>query len=257
MSGFKIRSGSAVVASTDCIKNDTYVPQAHNQLNWFKSHITNSRLSRVFIGWRSLITQRKESPFVHFFNYITSFIPVYSRKIFQHSLVYCWLQNGKKIIVEYGAYNENYDNSPYNTQIYYWNERKYGLRIYEDPNSIFFRDTDWIELQFNDHGNNFNEIIDRLNIFNDYSKEYYDLIILNCQRFCQNLISLINGKRFQGKDFRGNHTLSFALIPAYIAQVLEDNEKDDSNFIGYIPIIGDQIDKIRCDSKILFNYLKK
>ena len=98
MSGFKIRSGSAVVASTDYIKKGTYIPQAHNQLKWFKSHITNCRISRIFIGWRSLITQKKESIFVHFFNYLTSFIPVYSRKIFQHSLVYCWLENGKKLL---------------------------------------------------------------------------------------------------------------------------------------------------------------
>ena len=117
--------------------------------------------------------------------------------------------------------------------------------MYEDPNSIFFKETDWLELQFDDYGYNFNEIIDRLNNLDDYSKENYDLINLKCQRFCQNFISFINGKRFPEKNFRGNHTLSFVLIPAYIAQVLEDNEKDEENIIGYIPIIGDQIDKIR------------
>lgn len=69
-----------------------------------------------------------------------SFIPVYSRKILQHSLVCFWLKNKKHIIVEYRAYNEYYDNAPYNTQIYYWKKNKYGLRMYEDPNDIFFKD---------------------------------------------------------------------------------------------------------------------
>ena len=245
MKRFKIRSGSAVVASSDYIKKGNYVRQAHSQLDWFKSHITNCRISRIFIGWRSVITQAKENKFIHFINILTSFIPVYSRKIFQHSLVYCWLENGKKIIVEYGAYNENYDNAPYYTQIYYWNKTKYGLRMYEDPNSIFFHDTDWLEIQYNDHGYTFNEIINELCDCNDYSKENYDLVGLNCQRFCQNFIYMIKGKRFPGKDNRGNHTLTFALIPSYIAYVLEYNEKDEETFIGYIPIVGDAIDKIR------------
>lgn len=246
MNCFKSRSGSdAIVASADYMKKGTNVPQAHYLLKWFKSHIMNSRISRLFIGWRSVVTQKKESGFTHMFNLMISVIPVYSRKIFQHSLVCSWLKNGKKIIVEYGAYNENYDNPPYNTQIYYWHKRQYGLRMYEDPKDVFFNETDWIELQFNDYGYNLNEIIDYLCSYDDYSKKNYDLIDLNCQRFCQNLISIINGKRFPGKDLRGNHTLTFAFIPAYIATVLEDNEKDEENIIGYIPIAGVIIDKFR------------
>ena len=34
-------------------------------------------------------------------------------------------------------------------------------------------------------------------------------------------------------------------IPAYIAEALEENEKDDENVIGYFPIVGDVIDKVR------------
>ena len=246
MSCFKSRSGSdAIVASADYIKKGTYVPQAHSRLNWFKSNITNSRISRLFIGWRSVITQKKESGFTHLFNLMTSFIPVYSRKIFQHALACCWLKNGKKIIVEYGAYNQNYDNEPYNTQIYYWHKREYGLRMYEDPKDVFFDDTDWIELQFNDNGCTLNDIIDSLCSYDDYSKKNYDLVDLNCQRFCQNLISILKGKRFKEKNHRGNHTMTFAYIPAYIATVLENNEKDEENIIGYIPIAGDFIDKLR------------
>ena len=176
---------------------------------------------------------------------MTSFIPIYSRKIFQHALACCWLKNGKYIIVEYGAYNQNYDNEPYNTQIYYWHKREYGLRMYEDPKGVFFGDTDWIELQFNDDGCTLNEIIDSLCSYDDYSKKNYDLIDLNCQRFCQNLISILKGKRFPGKNHRGNHTMTFATIPAYIATILEYNEKDEENIIGYIPIAGDFIDKLR------------
>ena len=246
MNCFKSRSGSdAVIASVDYMKKDTYVPQAHNRLDWFKSHITNSRISRLFIGWRSVITQKKESEFIHLLNLVTSFIPVYGRKIFQQALALFWLKNGKKIIFEYGAYNQNFDNAPYNTQIYYWHKREYGLRMYEDPQDVFFDDTDWIELQFNDNGCTLNEIIDSLCSYDDYSKKNYDLIDLNCQRFCQNLISIIKGKRFPGKNHRGNHSFTFAYIPAYIATVLEANEKDDANIIGYIPIAGDIIDKLR------------
>ena len=39
--------------------------------------------------------------------------------------------------------------------------------------------------------------------------------------------------------------MTFAYIPAYIATVLENNEKDEENIIGYIPIAGDFIDKLR------------
>ena len=67
MSCFKSRSGNdAIVASTDYIKKGTYVPQAHSRLNWFKSNITNSRISRLFIGWRSVITQKKRKWFYSF-----------------------------------------------------------------------------------------------------------------------------------------------------------------------------------------------
>ena len=104
MNCFKSRSGSdAIVKSADYIKQGTYVPQAHDRLNRFKSNVTNSRISRLFIGWRSVITQKKESGFTHLVNLMTSFIPIYSRKIFQHSLACCCLKNGKYIIVEYGA----------------------------------------------------------------------------------------------------------------------------------------------------------
>ena len=245
MSGFTFRSGSGLVASSDYIKKGNYVRQAHDKLEWFKQNISNSYVSRIFIGWKSLVTQKKESNMTHFLNYIISFIPVYSRKIFQHASACFWLKNRKHLVVEYGAYNQNYDNDPYNTQIYYWKKERYGLRVYEDPYDKFFTINDYLEIQFDDKGYNFNEIIDELCSYRDYSKANYDLIYTNCQRFCQNLIYHFNGKRFPGQNYRGNHTLSFIKIPAYIAQILEDNEKDEENNIGYIPIIGDAIDKIR------------
>ena len=71
------------------------------------------------------------------------------------------------------------------------------------------------------------------------------MLDLNSQSFCQNLIYEVNGKRFPGQDYRGNHTLTFANIPACVAVALEDNEKDSDNDIGYIPILGDIIDKVR------------
>ena len=240
-----IRSGSTSVASTDYNKRNYNVPQDHEHLGRFKMLVANSTISRIFIGWRSLITGEKESNIIHAFNILTSAIPVFSRKIFQHSLICCWLENGRHIIVEYGAYNQHYDNAPFNTQIYYWKKREYGLRLYEDPNDIFFNQCDFLEIQFNDQGKTFREIIDHLCSFDNYSKKNYDLIDLNCQRFCQNFIYYVNGKRFPGRNYRGNHTLSFAIIPAYIAYILERNENDDSNLIGYIPIIGDFIDIFR------------
>ena len=245
MCSFSFNSGSAFVASSDYMKRNIYIPQAHNQLDWFKNNITKCRISRIFLGWRSVFTEKKESDFTHALNFAISFIPVYSRKIFQHSSIRFELFNGRNIIVEYGAYNEHYDNSPYYTQIYYWNKEQYGLRMYEDPKGIFFQNNDYVEIQFQDHGQNFNQIIDHVCSERDFSKKNYTLIGTNCQRFCQYLISYLNGRRFPGDKFRGKHTLTFANIPAYIAEVLEDNENDEKNKIGYIPIIGDVIDKFR------------
>lgn len=242
---YSFHLGSSSVASSDYMKKNIYIPQAHHNLDWFKTHITNSRVSRIYIGWRSVVTGKKESDFVNIINYAISFIPVYSRKIFQHSSARFELFNGKNIIVEYGAYDEHYDNSPYYTQIYYWEKEKYGLRMYEDPNGVFFGNNDYVEIQFYDYGKNFNEIIDDVCFGNDYTKKNYTLIQYNCQRFCQNLILRLKGKRFPGNKFRGNHTLTFSQIPAYIAVALEHNEEDKENIIGYIPIIGDIADKLR------------
>ena len=244
MSSFSFRSGSALVASSDLIQRGNYVHQAHDQLEWFKQNISNSYVNRIFIGWNSLVTHKKESDLTHALNYLTSFIPVYSRKIFQHSSTSFWLENGKHLIVEYGAYNQNYDNSPYNTQIYYWKKESYGLRVFEDPYDNFFTINDYIEIQFYARGYTFNEIIDALCDITDYSKANYDLLDTNCQRFCQNLIRRFKGQRYRGQDYRGNHTLTFMRIPAYIAEALEENEKDDENVIGYFPIVGDVIDKV-------------
>ena len=234
-----------LLKSNDFINAGNNVPQHHVLLNWFKRFVLNSYIDRIFIGWRNVINGEKEGDFIGFLNYLTSFIPVYSRKIFQHSLTCIWLKNTRHIIVEYGGYNEKNYNAPYNTDIYYWYKGEYGLRMYEDPKNKFFEDTNFIEIQFNDKGLTCYKLIDILCYKNDYRQKDYKLLDLNCQRFCQNLIYEVSGKRFPGKDYRGNHTLTFANIPAYIAVALEDNEKDSDNDIGYIPILGDIIDKVR------------
>ena len=252
MSNF-FRSGSGIVASSDYINKGKYVPQAHHQLEWFKQNISNSYVSRIFIGWKSVFTQKRESIATDILNCAITSIPLLSRKIFQHASACFWLENGKKLVVEYGGYNQNYDNAPYNTQIYYWLKERYGLRIYEDPYNTFFTLNDYLEIQFDYKGYDFNGIIDELCYFNDYSKSNYDLIIQNCQKFCKNLISHFNGKRFPGQNFRGNHTLTFMKIPADIASILEDNEKDESNIIGYFPIIGVAVDKTRFMINEIFN----
>lgn len=89
MSGFNKRSGSTSVALTDYYYKNQNVPQDHEHLARFKRLVANSKISRIFIGWGNLITGEKESNIIHVFNILISPIPVFSRKIFQHSLICC------------------------------------------------------------------------------------------------------------------------------------------------------------------------
>ena len=162
--------------------------QWHYLLDWFKSHVTNSNISRLFFGWQSLFTQKKENAVVHILNSAISAIPVYRNKILQHTLACFWLKNGRHIIAEYGPYNEHNNNNPYNTQIFYWKKNEYGLRMYEDPKDLFFTVNDWIEVTFNDRHLNFNQIMDIMCAYGNYAANNYKILDFNCQRFCQNLI---------------------------------------------------------------------
>lgn len=235
----------SILKANDIKNAGNNVLQHHYLLNWFKRFVLNSYIDRIFIGWRNLFTGEKEGDFIGFLNYLTSFIPVCSRKFFQHSLACIWLKNRRHITIEYGSSNEKNYNAPYNTDIYYWYKEEYGLRMYEDPNNIFFQDSNFIEIQFDDKGLTCDKLIDILCCKNGYRQKDFKVLDLNSQSFCQNLIYEVNGKRFPGKDYRGNHTLTFANIPACVAVALEDNEKDSDNDIGYIPILGDIIDKVR------------
>lgn len=236
--------GSMSVKTYECKKSDNNIHQNHRNLPYFKSNVLNSKIKSIYIGWYFLPTQKKETLFSFFGNVCLGIFPFLGRKKFQHCSIWFKLENRKKVIIEYGCYDNFDNNEPYNTDIYYWNRTNYGLRLYEDPTYKYFTKNTTIKLKFNDKGKTLKELLEGLNL-NKYRKKDYDILTNNCQHFVKELIKVLQAERNVGENFRGNHTGSTAIIPSELLNQLEENEGDISNAIGFVPVLGYFIDSLR------------
>jgi hypothetical protein len=60
----------------------------------------------------------------------------------------------------------------------------------------------------------------------------------------------MKAKRYKGRNFRGNHTLSISRIPVKILDALEKNENDITSTVGDIPIIGKIFDVMNINNNL-------
>lgn len=208
----------------------------------FKS--INSSIYGFYIGWYSSITGEKESGFSDFSNALLGYIPFVGRKVFQNSSALLKLYNGKNVIIEYGDYESSWNHFN-NSMVSYWNSTKNGLRLFEDSKDNYFEENRCIELEFDAQNKTLKQILEEICRYTDYTKYSYNSVSHNSNTFISDLIKHLKAKRPENKYGRGNHSMSIAFIPSEIVKALEENENDDSNIIGKIPVAGHFIDSIR------------
>ena len=196
----------------------------------------NSKIVKFFVGWSDLEVSKKAG-FLSFLggSLTHTFLPSFlgGGRYFQHG--FCWfeLENGYSYRVEYDrkGYHitqDSFENFEKDCQPKYCFQ---SVRHLMNPIELI------IEEEYS--------INDILKKCENYTGKNYNLLKNNCQFFVDVFINELKAKRPKGKYGRGNHSASVFGIPYMILEILEKNEKDNSNIIGYIPFLGTVIDSFR------------
>ena len=158
------------------------------------------------------------------------------------------LLGDREIIVEFGDFKGE-DIKDKNGKIYstfYWSNEKTGLRFaeikYEEyKNNILDYDSfseRIFELYPLEKINLYNAL-ERCNLYDKkWNSDSYNIFFNNSKDFVAEFIRVTNSIRREGEEHRGYHNYSKTVIPKVILEAIENNEKDNWNRTGSLPIIG-------------------
>ena len=204
-----------------------------------RREIFNYYLDEVFIGWKhdfDTVSEVKRG----FVFVVPEFIA--EKNMNKASIFVSGQYKNQEIFIEFGPYT---GCGKGNTNCHYYYNDGGGLRFSKTTFNYWRNNIvdDYIKVN-NNRNMTVEELLDDVTN-KEYNKHkenftandfrYYGK---NSNYFVAKCILEMNAKRYKGRDFRGNHTLSISKIPVKILDALEFNEDDFSSTVGDIPIIG-------------------
>ena len=169
-----------------------------------------------------------------------------THKNFLIASIYLKTENNHEIVVEYGEFkNEDMidiNNKSYPT--YYWTSEKNGLRFAEmdyDSYKNYKLDYDsYSERIFKLYPGKKINLYEALKMCNEknWNSDSYNSFLNNSKDFVAEFIKVTKSVRRKGEEYRGYHNMSSSVFPKVILDAIEENEDDNWNMMGTIPVIG-------------------
>ena len=193
-------------------------------------------IDEFFVGWKhfSNIASDVKSAFTFV---LPEFIA--EKNLNEASIYISGKYRDQEIFIEFGPYTDTGKGPNY---CHYYYKNLGGLRFSKTTFQYWKNNIvdDYIKLS---HINlTVEDLLDRVTTNFTFSAENYRVYGNNQNFFVAKCIKAINAKRFDGRNGRGNHTISVSRIPAKILEALEKNEDDTTSTIGNIPILGKVFD---------------
>ena len=204
----------------------------NNNLQEFRE-ILNYKLDEVFIGWKHI--SEKGSDIKSAFAFV---LPeaIVEKNLNQASIYVSGEYKGQEIFIEFGPYT-SYGKGP--TYCHYYYKNAGGLRFSKTTFDYWSYNIvdDYIKVS-NNRNMTVGGLLSQVTRKYFFSANNFRVYGENGNYFVGECVKVMNAKRFKGRNFRGNHTLSISKIPAQILDALEDNENDTLPNVSKIPIIG-------------------
>ena len=142
----------------------------------------------------------------------------------------------QEIFIEFGPYTNNGKGPTY---CHYYYKNAGGLRFSKTTFNYWSNNIvdDYIKVS-NNRDMTVGELLNQVTSKYCFSANNYRVYGENDNYFVGECVTVMHAKRFKGRDFRGNHTMSISIIPVKILDALEDNEKDILPNVSKVPIIG-------------------
>ena len=203
----------------------------NNNLQEFRE-ILNYKLDEVFIGWKHI---SKISDIKSAFTFV---LPeaIVEKNLNEASIYVSGEYKNQEIFIEFGPYT-SYGKGP--TYCHYYYKNAGGLRFSKTTFNYWSNNIvdDYIKVS-NDRDMTVGQLLNKVTSKYCFSANNYRVYGENDNYFVGECVKVMYAKRFKGRNFRGNHTMSIARIPVKILDALEDNENDILPNVSKFPIIG-------------------
>ena len=203
----------------------------NNNLQEFRE-ILNYKLDEVFIGWKHI------SKISDIKNAFTGVLPesIVEKNLNEASIYVSGEYKNQEIFIEFGPYTNNGKGPTY---CHYYYKNAGGLRFSKTTFNYWSNNIvdDYIKVS-NNRDMTVGELLNQVTSKYCFSANNYRVYGENDNYFVGECVTVMHAKRFKGRDFRGNHTMSISIIPVKILDALEDNEKDILPNVSKVPIIG-------------------
>jgi len=198
--------------------------------------IYSYEIDELFVGWKHIsnIASNIKGSMVFL---LPEFIS--EKNLNEASIYISGKYRDEEIFIEFGPFTGGGKGPNY---CHYYYKNLGGLRISKTTFQYWKNNIvdDYIKLS---HKNmTVKNLLDRVTENFTFSAENFRVYGNNGNFFVAKCIKAINGKRFNGRNARGIHTLGVSRIPAKILEALEENEDDTTSTIGNIPILGKVFD---------------
>lgn len=201
--------------------------------------IYNYAIDKLFVGWKhisNIVSDVKSAMVFVLPEFITE------KNLNEASIYITGKYRNQEIFIEFGPFTGTGKGPNY---CHYYHKNLGGLRLSKTTFQYWKNNIvdDYIKLSHNNM--TVKNLLDRVTQNFTFSAQNFRVYGNNGNFFVAKCISAINGKRFQGRNGRGIHTLGLQRIPAKILEALEKNEDDTTSTIGNIPVIGKFFDLLQ------------